>query len=103
MKTTSKTLEKDIKEWLVFLKFWATWCWPCKLVWPIFDEVEKENENVKFLEFELNDDEDSTNVVEKYWVTSVPTIIILKDWKVVDTIHWIFNKATLESEIKKYA
>lgn len=100
-KTTSKTLNEDIKDWVVVVKFWATWCWPCKLVWPIFDKVSEEIEDVKFFEFELNDDDDSVNVTDKYWILSVPTILIFKDWKVEWTISWIFNWATLEQEINK--
>jgi thioredoxin 1 len=99
-KTTSKTIEEDVSKDIVVVKFWASWCWPCKIVWPIYHEVSEETKWVTFLEFELNDD-DSINITDKYWIMSVPTVLIFKDWKVEWTISWIFNKATLINEIKK--
>ena len=98
--TTSKTLRKDTEEWLSVVKFWASWCWPCKLVAPIFEEVDKETDWVKFFEFELND-ENSIAITVKYWINSVPTVLFFKDWKVEWEVRWIFNKATIESEINK--
>lgn len=56
------------------LKFYATWCGPCKHQAEILKQLE--GVEVESVDIEENDD-----LVDKYKIMSVPTVIILKEGK----------------------
>ena len=59
------------------IKFFATWCGPCKLLAPIVKDVAQEVD-VPF--FEINIDEEATkDIVHKYTIQSVPQLIYVID------------------------
>jgi len=57
-------------------RFTATWCGPCRQLAPLFNTLEQEFSNVSF---ETIDVDTSPDEVQKYMVTSVPTVIVFKD------------------------
>lgn len=61
------------------LDFYADWCGPCKVMKPIFAELEKEYEGK--VEFESIDVEENGKMASQYQVMSIPTFVILKDDK----------------------
>lgn len=70
--------EKDFKELIkdyAVVDFYATWCGPCKMFAPIFEEVSKEKENINFVKLDVDKHED---IAREYGVMSIPTIIIFK-------------------------
>lgn len=62
------------------LKFGATWCSPCKALKPIFEKVSQMEEfkNVEFIEYDI-EEEDTEELVIKYGIRSVPTVVLLDD------------------------
>jgi thioredoxin len=64
------------------IDFYADWCGPCKMMAPIFEEVEKAYEGK--VEFKKVDVEAEDTEASKYQVMSIPTFVILKDGKEVD-------------------
>ena len=56
------------------LKFYATWCGPCKQQAEILKQLE--GVEVESINIEENDE-----LVDKYKIMSVPTVIILKEGK----------------------
>lgn len=61
------------------IKFSATWCAPCKMLAPTFDELSK-MEDFKEVEFRSIDiEEDHEDLTAKYQIKSVPTIVIVGD------------------------
>lgn len=59
------------------MDFYADWCGPCKVMEPVFAELEKEYEGK--VEFERVDVEENGALAAKYRVMSIPTFVILKD------------------------
>lgn len=59
------------------LDFWAVWCFPCKTMTPIIEELEKELDG-KVEVIKINVDE-KPEEASKYGVMSIPTYIVLKD------------------------
>lgn len=52
---------------LVIVNLWASWCKPCIEEFPIFDKLEKENPDVKFVMMSIDRNEkDLLNGIDKY-------------------------------------
>ncbi|MBU1132758.1 thioredoxin [Patescibacteria group bacterium] len=64
------------------IDFYADWCGPCKVMGPIFEELEKEYEGK--VAFEKVDVEAEQDVASKFGIMSIPTFVILKDEKETD-------------------
>ena len=61
-------------------KFYAEWCGPCKVLTPVMENVKSKFAQVQF---ESVDIDSQFEVAQKYYVRSVPTVIIEKDGKEV--------------------
>lgn len=68
----------------VLIDFWAVWCGPCRMIAPIVEELATEYEG-KIKIGKLDVDENQQTSI-KYGVRSIPTLLIFKSGKVVDTI-----------------
>ena len=65
----------------VLLDFWAPWCGPCRMVGPILDEIAGERPDIKV--GKVNIDEEP-QLARQFGVMSIPTLVVLKDGKVVN-------------------
>lgn len=79
--------------------FWASWCGPCKMIAPIFEEVAGELTNAKFVK--VNVDE-SPNLANQFRVASIPTILIMKNGAPVETLVGFMPKPQLKDAIAKH-
>ena len=60
---------------IVIVDFTATWCGPCKMIGPKFEEFSKEaaNEKVKFIKVDVDE---ASDVSEKYGISAMPTFMV---------------------------
>lgn len=84
----------------VVVDFWASWCGPCKMLAPVIDEISGElGDKAKF--FKLNVDENPVTSTQ-YKIASIPTVMILKNGEVVDTLVGFRPKDAIKSAIEKH-
>ena len=57
-------------------KFYAEWCGPCKVLTPVMENVQTKFQGVSF---ESVDIDSQFEVAQKYYVRSVPTVIVEKN------------------------
>ena len=63
----------------VLVDFWAEWCAPCRMLGPVFKEIE-ETHATEAVFAKVNIDEESALAI-KYNVQSIPTVIVFKNGK----------------------
>ena len=100
-KTSDSTFQDDISSQsnLVLVDFWAEWCGPCKQISPILEEIANAKDNLNILK--LNIDENPATP-QKYNVRGIPTLMLFKDGKLIDTKIGSLPKSSLEDWISSY-
>jgi len=89
------------KEKPVLVDFFAEWCGPCKAQGPIVDELaEKMGDKAVVGKLDIEEAED---VAGEYGVMSVPTMIVLKDGEVKETMTGLRDINALEEVLNKHA
>ena len=83
----------------ILVDFWAEWCGPCKQISPILEEIANEKDNLNILK--LNIDENPATP-QKYNVRGIPTLMLFKDGKLIDTKIGSLPKSSLEDWINSY-
>lgn len=81
----------------VLLDFWAEWCGPCRMVGPLVEEISKEydgNAIVGKVDVDANPE-----VSMKYGIRNIPTIIYIKDGKMVDKVVGAVPKNVLVDKL----
>jgi thioredoxin 1 len=85
---------------LVVVDCWAAWCYPCRLIAPIVEELAAEY-GPAALFAKLNvDDNPATSV--RYSIQSIPTILIIKDGVEVERIIGAVPKGQIEAALRKH-
>ncbi|HSQ87448.1 thioredoxin [Romboutsia sp.] len=85
---------------VVVVDFFATWCGPCKMLAPVFEELGKEMDSQA--EFVKVDIDQSLDIALKYNVSTVPTMMIFKNGEVVDKIIGFVPKENIANKVKLY-
>ena len=84
----------------VLVDFWSPLCGPCRMVTPVVEEIYEEYQGqVKVVK--INTDE-NPSVSSQYGIRSIPTLMIFKGGRQVDTVVGAVPKTTLASTLKKH-
>jgi len=92
---TTQTLDKLLQDELpVVVDFWAPWCGPCVGFAPVFEAVSSERStSVRFLKVNT---EAEPQLSARFGIRSIPTIMVFKQGKMVDSLHGAMPKGPFE-------
>jgi thioredoxin 1 len=85
---------------LTMVDFWATWCGPCRMIAPIVEQLAETyagQVTVGKLDVDSN-----PRTAAQFGVRSIPTILFLRDGKVVDTVVGAVPRQALEGKIQQH-
>jgi thioredoxin 1 len=83
----------------VFVDFWAPWCGPCRMIGPIVEELAPSYEGRAVIT-KMNVDENQ-GVPQKFGVTSIPTLMMFKNGKMVERVVGAMPKTALQQFIDR--
>lgn len=98
MDITSENFAAETAEGLVLVDFWAEWCGPCQGMMPTLSEFEKTT-GVKVAKINI---EEQADLAAEHRVMSIPTLMWMKDGKVVDQMIGAQDLDTLTAAAEKH-
>jgi thioredoxin 1 len=79
-------------------KFSAAWCGPCRMLAPMFEQVKGAYSNVTFEDIDIDENFEQ---VEKYNVTSVPTVVIVKNGEIFERFVGVQSQLAYKNAINE--
>lgn len=90
--------EVESYDGVAIVDFFATWCGPCKMLAPVLEGLSDEMDgSAKFLKVDIDA---NLELARKFNISSVPTMIIFKDGKPVDTLIGFVPKESISAKLK---
>lgn len=84
----------------VLIDFWATWCGPCRMVAPVIDELANEYEGkAKICKLDVDNNQ---GTAQKYGIRSIPTLLIIKNGEVVDSVLGAVPKQQIVDKLQAH-
>lgn len=82
----------------ILLDFYASWCGPCKVLSPIIDELAHEIGDRAIIA--KVDSEANPQLSAFFKIKSIPTMVFLKDQKLIEVINGLVPKPNLKEMIE---
>ena len=98
---TKNNFEKEVmkSEQPVLLDFWAVWCPPCRMLAPVVEQIAEEYEGrVKVGKVNVDEERELSAM---FRVENIPTIVLMKNGKVTDTLVGYHPKEQLVAILEK--
>lgn len=73
---TAANHDETVREGIVLIDFWATWCPPCRRFGPIFEKASDEHQDAVFAKVDTDAEQE---LAAKYGITSIPTLVVYRD------------------------
>ena len=88
-----EVLNNNIK---VLADFNANWCGPCRMLKPIIEEIAENNDKIKIVSINIDDEEE---LAEKYEISSIPCLILFENGKEIKRNIGFISKEDIETLI----
>ena len=98
---TDATFEDFVKNNpLAVVDCWAEWCGPCRMIGPVVEQLAKDFAG-KVMFGKLNVDQNPATAA-RFGIMSIPTLLIVKDGTLVDSIAGAVPRDHIVSKLKPY-
>ncbi|MBS6843814.1 MAG: thioredoxin [Clostridiales bacterium] len=84
----------------VLVDFWATWCGPCRMIAPAVEEVAEDFDG-RAVVGKVDVDEQA-ELARRFGIMSIPTLIVMKDGKVVEQAVGARGKADIAAMLERH-
>jgi thioredoxin 1 len=85
----------------VIVDFWASWCGPCQMMAPVFEELSEDSEFAGKMKFVKLSTENSPGLAQQNNVSGIPCLIVFKDGKEAHRIVGFSPKDALKDKIRE--
>ena len=96
-KITGEQLSSIEPKGTIVIKFFATWCGPCKMIAPQVESFAAENTDIRVYEIDVDQ---SPEIVSKFAIQGVPTIAVFKDGGLMSQKSGFMPKNVIENWVK---
>ncbi|HIP12749.1 MAG TPA: thioredoxin [Arcobacter sp.] len=94
---TEENFEATVSKGIALVDFWAPWCGPCRMIAPVIEELAEDFDG-KAAICKVNTDEQA-ELSTKFGVRSIPTILLMKDGEVVETMVGASSKQAFADKL----
>ena len=82
------------------IDFWATWCGPCRMMAPVMENAEKVlGDKIHFCKVDVDE---QAELARRFGIMSIPTLIVMKDGKVVEQAVGARGKADIAAMLERH-
>jgi len=93
---TQATFKQTVSKGLVLVDWWAPWCGPCRMFGPIFERVSNKHPEAIFAKIHT---EEQPALAQAFDISSIPTLMVIRDGVLLLKQPGMLPEATLESLI----
>ena len=96
MEISGKELQEKINNGeKIIVEFWAEWCGPCRVMKPVFERVESNNDTeVQMYTMDIDQNRD---YVQTLGIRSIPAVKVFSNGNVTDTVVGVMNEEKIKS------
>ncbi len=96
----NNNFDETIKNGVVLVDFWATWCGPCKMFAPNVEEIAKEYEG-RAVVGKVDVDE-NPDLAERFGIMSIPALFVFVNGEVKEKLIGYRLKMQIAEVLDKY-